>query len=61
MNPSDFDSIRPGSVILRLDAAGPAEIVQVTDFGPTPRKSPFGPPVALAKTSISRRRGKPWT
>jgi hypothetical protein len=33
MIPSDFDSIRPGSVVLGLDAAGPADIIQVSDFG----------------------------
>ena len=41
MNPSDFNSIKPGSVILGLDAAGPAEIVQVLDFGPDAKNITF--------------------
>lgn len=41
MNPSDFDSIKPGSIVLGLDAAGPAEIVQVSDFGPDAKNITF--------------------
>lgn len=41
MTPSDFDSIKPGSVVLGLDAAGPADIVQVSDFGPDAKNIAF--------------------
>lgn len=41
MNPPDFDSIKPGSVVLGLDAAGPADIVQVSNFGPDAKNITF--------------------